>query len=354
MFNIDYELAALGAALLLVAGLGGYVTFVQQPAELERLEKAAKVEKMKKAELASLVAEYSSSKQEAEATISKWRSRYKVIPDTLSSPEVVSYLSELTQHGFESFDVSLSGIERSDDHSAYAVQAHGRSSFGRLYDLIWRLENSRRFYNVRDLNLSHLDLVTEDKETGRKKMEVMVSFDLGIDAYFGGPESASAGSGTPLGTGENVLPERMPDDLPPVPQGVLADAQPDANPFYPGVLEQVPPNTRGLIDVEQAEFVSIVDGNAIFRDEQGYRKAGVGDDVYLGQITSVDPVRGQATARLNRGGLLDRVELSLSEAEQAYRQAIGPDELNPAESRFEENAAPGAEKKDAAPKDLME
>ena len=354
MFNIEYDIAVLGAALLLVVGLGGYVTFVQQPAELERLEKVAKVEEMKKAELTSLVTEYSSSKQEAEATIGKWRSRYKVIPDTLSSPEVVGYLNELTQSGFEAFDVSLAGIERSADHSAYTVQAHGRSYFSSLYDLIWRLENSRRFYNVRDLNLSHLDLVTEDKKTGRKKMEVMVSFDFGIDAYFGGPESASAGSGTPLGAGENFLTESLPDGLPPVPQSVLADAHPDANPFFPVIMEQLPPNTRGLIDVEQAEFVSVVNGAAIFHDEQGYRKAGVGDDVYLGQITSVDPIRGQATARLNRGGIIDRVELSLAEAEEVYRQAIGPDELDPAESRFKEDAALDAEKENAGLEDLIE
>lgn len=332
MPTIGKDVLALLLLLLLVIGTGGYLTYVQQPAEVERLEKAEKLERMKRTELTSLVAEHAASKREAKETISKWRSRYKVIPDSLSSAEIMGAINDLTRSGFENFDVSVGSIERTPDYSYYTVRATGRGYFSSLYRFIWQIENGRRFYNIRDLQLDHIDLETEDKETGRRRLQVMVSFNMKLDAYFGGPESASAGRGAKGRAAWN-------GETPPVPKSVLADERPDVNPFFPVIMEQLPPNTHDLLDVENAEFVSIVDGQAIFRDEQGYRKVGVGDGVYLGQITSVDPLRGRVTARLNKGGILDRVELSLQDAEENYRQAIGPASLDAAE--FDEPAEDG-------------
>ncbi len=330
MPSISKDLIILIACLLAVVGAGVYLTFYQQTAELERVEKAEKVAQLKQAEITTLVAEYADSKEQADAVIRKWRSRYKVIPETLSTPSVVGYMNDLTQTGFETFDVSLGSLQHTGDYSYYTLSATGRGYFTSLYHLVWSLENNRAFYGVRDLTLEHIDLVTENEETGRRRLQVMVSFNMQIDAYFSGPEGTSAsGSAWQLASADGEVRSATGGVLPPVPAEVLADRRPEVNPFFPVIMDDLPPNTHGLIDVESAAFVSIVGGKAVFKTGGSYRQVGAGDPVYLGQITSVDPLEGRVTARLNRGGIIDEVAVELETGER-YRQAIGPALLQPA------------------------
>ena len=328
MPKLDLSTIVVAVLFALVVGGGVYVTYVRQPAELERLQKAEQVAEMKQAEMQDLLAEYTQSQAQAAEAVSKWNSRYKVVPDTLTSPEVVGYLNDRTQRGFETFDISVEGVQPSEDYSHYALRANGRGYFSNLYQFIWQIENSRRFYAVEDLNLSHIDLITKNEDTGQERLQVMVSFNLGINAYFGGPEGMSASGSEWRPVSRDGQPVQRASMLPPVPSKVLADANPDINPFFPVIMEQVPPNTRGLIDVEAAQLVSIVGGEAVFKDEQGLRKVGVGDDVYLGQITQINPTEGRVVAILNRGGIIDDVEVTLG-TEDAYRQAMGPTQLSP-------------------------
>ena len=332
MPKLDWPTIIVSVLLLIVLAAGGYVTFYQQPAELERLKKAEEVAEMKRAEMQDLLSEYTQSQTKARTVMSKWNSRYKVVPDTLTSPEVVGYLNDLTQRGFETFDISVAGIESRDAYKYYTLRATGRGYFTNLYRFIWRIENNRKFYSVDDLSLSHIDLLTKDKETEREKLQVMVSFNMSINAYFGGPEGISASGSEWKPVSREGEPRQTSGSLPPVPSKVLADADPNINPFFPVIMEQVPPNTRGLINVDKAQLVSIVGGEAVFKDDQGLRKVGVGDDIYLGQITEVNATEGRVRAVLNRGGIIDDVEITLGGTEEAYRQAMGPTQLAPVQS----------------------
>jgi hypothetical protein len=69
-------------------------------------------------------------------------------------------------------------------------------------------------------------------------------------------------------------------------------------------------------------LVSIIGGKAVFREGDNFRAVGVGEDVYLGQIVEVDPTEGRVQARLNKGGIIDSIELYLQSGEQ-FRQALG-------------------------------
>jgi hypothetical protein len=49
-----------------------------------------------------------------------------------------------------------------------------------------------------------------------------------------------------------------------------------------------------------------------------------GDRVYLGRIEEVDPSEGRVVARLNRGGIVDRVERTLgSDSPLRFRREAG-------------------------------
>ncbi len=314
---------------LLVSGLGVYFTFVKQPQELEHLEKAEQVAQLKEAELASLETEEASLSQMSDDVARKWRARYKVIPEELSTSDVVGYLNDLTKSGFKNFDISLGGRQQTADFSYYVFNISGRAYYNSLYQLIWELENSRSFYRVHNLSLDHIDLVTPDKELGTERLQVMVSFAGRLEAYFDGIDGASAPEVLDATLFENKnIPVAQQDDLPPVPLELLPDVRPVRNPFFPVIMDQIPPNTYGLVDIESAELISIVGEKAVFKDENGLRTVGLGEKIYLGTLTEVNPAAGRVVAKLNKGGIYDEVVRELDTGDP-YRQAQGPARLSP-------------------------
>ncbi len=314
---------------ILVSAVGGYYTFHHQPQQLDHLEKAEQVADMKHAELVMLETEQASLAQMADDAVRKWRARYKVIPEKQTTADVVGYFNGLTDRGFKNFDVTYAGEHRSEDYAFYAFQVSGRAYYNSLYRLIWELENNRHFYRVRDLSLDHIDLVTQDKERGTDRLEVMVSFRATVNAYFDGIDGASAPKELDAGSYEDAtITVRGHEDLPPVPIDVLPDISPASNPFYPAVLADIPPNTYGYIDVENAKLLSVAGDKAVFEDDEGIRSARVGEEVYLGQIVEIDPVAGYVMARLNKGGIIDEVVKQL-DVDEPYRQAMGSSRLSP-------------------------
>lgn len=320
---------ALLVLWVVVLGVGIYVTYMRQPQKLERVEGAVKVERMKQAKVTSLLEEVAATRSHAREAVNKWQARYKVIPDTISSPAVVGQLNDLTRSGFENFDITFRGINRTPDYSFLSYAIQGRGYFSSLYDFVWEVENSRKLYRLSDLRLNHIDLITEDRESGKKRMEVMVSFEMELKAYFGGVEGMSAPDAQLASLTGQELEDQQP---PPIPEEVLPEKKPAVNPFFPGILDQLPPNTNNLVDVEKAKLISIVDGKAVFKYGEEFRALGEGDPVYLGQVTVVDPKENRVVAQLNKGGILDRVERTLGEEANRYRQAQGPNRLSPTEN----------------------
>lgn len=322
-----YKIAAAAVGLLLLVGLGFYMVG-QQKDELQRVQDAEKVARLKRAEIASLVEQQAETQQQAEDVLRRWYARYKVVPATQTNPEVVGFLNNLSQSGFENFDVIFRGQSQNPDYSYLTYSIDGRGYFNSLYRFIWEVENHRDLYRIRGLRLNHIDLIKQDKETETERMQVMVSFTFDLEAYFGGSDGMSVQDVGPTGGLEGL--GVVPVELPTVPSDVLPNKRPDINPFFPVIMERIPPNTHGLIDVEVAELTSIVGGKAVFSEATGFRAVGVGDAVYLGQVIEIDPLEDRVVVRLNKGGIIDEVELRLQTGER-FRQATGAARLVPIE-----------------------
>jgi len=331
MGNVYQNMIALGLCFALVSGGGVWLTFMKQPEEMDRLHKAEQLAKSKQAELEGLMLEVTASQDEVEQVMRRWKSRYKVIPQNLLSEEVISYLNIKTRTGFNPFDIVFTGVTETPNFNKYIFEVTGRGYFNKLYDLIWSIENERRFYRIENLELSHFDLMTTDKETDREKLEIMVSFSFNLEAYYGGSAGLSATDDLQdLGiSGEGETVTALPD-LDKLPPGIRPTRRTALNPFYPLILDQIPPNTEGLLEMDKATLVSIVGDKAVFETKDGFLSMGVGDDVYLGQITEVDPREGVVRARLNKGGIIDEVEIHI-DTEAQYKQAQGALKLTPSD-----------------------
>lgn len=313
--------------LMLASGI--YVTWFEQPEQLEALEQAEKVERMQLAEVTALLAEEATSKQMAEEAVRKWEARYKIIPDTLSTGQALSYINALSARGFEQFDVTFSGVQASPDVSYYKFFVQGACSFERLYKLIWDLENRRSFYRIRNLKLDGLSLVKRDRWSEKERLKQLVTFTFMIEAYFGGTDGLSAPEAlvVHLNDDDGAIITNA-DAPPPVPMHILPEPQPRDNPFAPTILAELPPNTNDLLEVDKVELVSIVGDRAVFKHEAEYHALEVGDRVYLGQVQRIEPRKGRVHIRLNKGGLVEDLTFDLA-GDPGYRQALGPIRLAP-------------------------
>ncbi len=330
MGKIGYSVLVMGALWIIVIAFGVYMMNAKK-IDLDRAVKAEKVVRLKKAELDELFLKQTSSEAAAKDATRRWFARYKIIPEELKSPDVIGYLNGLTASGFKNFDVTSTGTKTEPDFSYHTYAVDGRAYFSSLYKFIWDIENNRNFYRINNLTLDEIDLITADRKSGKERMQIMVSFRMSLNAYYSGTEGVSAPEElfAELMEGE-LLPTGWSSQLPPVPKDILPSNSPAINPFYPGILKNIPPNTDDLLEIEVTgtELISIVGGKAVFRDESGYRTLGIGDSIYLGEITDIDPLEGRVLARLNKGGIIDEVEVFL-QSEDSYRRAMGGTRLTP-------------------------
>lgn len=329
--GIYNNILVIGLCWVLTAGIGSYLTFFRQPDQLHVLLQQEQDLKLRESEIEELLAQQVASEAQAQQIMARWNARYKLVPDQLQTTDVMGYLNSLTESGFRAFDVEYSGRQGGRAFDRHVFTVSGRAFFSSLYRTIWAIENHRDFYRVENLDLNHFDLVDEDPFTGRPRMDVMVSFSFDLHAFFGGVEGLSADD-EGLFDPQGVIRPQAGGKLPPVPVSILPDRQPAKNPFHPLILETIPPNTDGLPEIEDATLVSIVGGRAIFELDGSMIELGVGDPVYLGQIVSIDPREGLVVARLNKGGIIDEIEMVL-ETGDLFRQALGPNALTPTESR---------------------
>jgi hypothetical protein len=134
----------------------------------------------------------------------------------------------------------------------------------------------------------------------------MIRFTMTVDAYFGGTMGLSAPA----------------EELVEIPAALLPLSRPAHNSFHPLVRTDLPPNDRLLVNVEMAELISIIGGTATFKDDQGLRELKKGDEVYLGTITEVDPIKAVVKARLNKGGISEVVEVSISHNPEQWENGL--------------------------------
>jgi hypothetical protein len=308
MNNSLINTLVLVAVTMVIAGAGYYMTELKHPEELQRIEDMRKAASLEYANVEELLQMEGVSAEMAEASLSKWRARYKFIPSKMATPDIVQYLERLTSTGFEETTIDLQGVTNRSNYSFYTFRINGTATYNALYDFVWHLENNREFYLVNDLELRHRDVFRENFATGRQRRIDMVQFSMRRNAYCNGGEGLS-----------------VPDSgMMAVPRTLLPDHYPAHNSFFPQVRADLPPNDEGLVDVEQAKLLSIVAGTAIFEYGGEQHQLREGDKVYLGEIVKIDPLEGTVRAALNKGGLATTVDVRMYTEEERFRSIQNP------------------------------
>jgi hypothetical protein len=312
MNNSKINTLLLACMTLLVAGAGYYLHAVRHPAQMRHVDDLGKAARLQNVQVERLLAEESQTQALAQQAVRKWRARYKYIPEQLETADILLYFEQLGTSGFEEIHIDLDATHIKPEYRYYTFKITGKASFTDLHRFVWHLENNREFYHVRNLSMRSVVHVEENRLTGVGRMMDVVQFSMDIDAFFAGARGLSASL----------------DELAQVPEWLLPIRTPAHNSFYPVVRTDLPNNDQLLVNVQTAKLVMILGDQAVIEDERGQHQLRVGDPVYLGTITGIDPIRVVVAATLNMGGVTKVVELRMDTVEP-HERAHGNVRLNP-------------------------
>ncbi len=201
-----------------------------------------------------------------------------------NSSNLYNYLQMLNRDlSFTELNYSLSDSTLNEDHGIINATIQGEGRYENLANFIYRLEYSRPLLQVQSVQI---DNITDLERLNN------VNFQVTLGAYYR------------RGSWSNYLAELDPSG----PLGRIRH-----NPYYP-LIHEVPPNEENLPDVDQSRLLVLTGSRAHIFDQTGtLQRLGIGDRVYLGRLSSIDLQRGEAVFQLNRGGIRDRVVLTLEQ-----------------------------------------
>ena len=201
-----------------------------------------------------------------------------------SSSNLYNYLQELNRDiSFTQLNYSLSDSVLQNDHGVINVNIQGEGRYENLVNFLYRIEYSRPLIQVRTVQL---DNITDLERLDR------VNFQVSLGAYYR------------RGNWTNYRAALEPSG----PLGEILH-----NPYYP-LIHEVPANVDGLPNVDDSRLVVLTGSRAHIIDQTGtLQRLGIGDRVYLGRLSSINMNRGEAVFEQNRGGIRDRVVLSLQQ-----------------------------------------
>jgi Tfp pilus assembly protein PilO len=280
----------LTAFLAVIFGVGFYLTSVVQPREKEKLVAEGKKLDATISERPAVESQLETAEQKLAEMKSKYQKRFKVIPQNDTTALTYAYLNRIMESsGFVKFDMLYQGPKTFPQYGFNSYSLKGETSYDNLFKFIWYLEHAKLLYKVEALTLtSH-----EVREENQEKPQLIVPFTMELDAYYSSAAGVSSES-----TGQDQTLNRT--------LGV------GLNFLKPLISSEPPPNLRGLVDVERSDLRAVMADKVFIVDEKGVgHMLRVGDEVYLGYLTKIDPGKNEAEFTLNKGGIIDRQTLKV-------------------------------------------
>jgi hypothetical protein len=278
---------AIGILVFLIVGIGTYIRAFNLPKKAKQIELRIKQIDEELQNTPNLVNQFNDLSAILTDTQKRWENRNKDIPPVDVTSQSYAYFSRLIDlSGEVKLDMIFQGTQSRPNYGFNVYNLRGEAPFENLYRFIWYLENDRKLYKVQTLALKGLEVAPTDKEEGK----IVVTFDMTVHAYF------SAVSELSSSLGERSL----------TPNGLNVD------PFAPVISSGIPPNTRTLVEIERSDLKAVIPGKAFVLDQNNTIKAlREGDEVYLGYVTRIDPEGGRIECTLNKGGIIEKVELKI-------------------------------------------
>jgi hypothetical protein len=277
----------LVALLLLILIVGGVYIFVFQGKSIS--EKREKLDELNinAYDPEELTARYQGLLKRSAELDSILASRKFNIPQNLSSIKFFNFVNGIVTNFSELTSVNVEYIDQKQDKEFffYDYKLSGGGTYNEVYKLIYAIEQSKELKKVHALSLGNL-IKTDPEDIP----QFLVSFEMTVRIYFSADNRFA-----PAEFKENNLST-----------GPIYDA------FYPLIRNEIPPNIDELLDVQGAKLLALIPEGAFIADTKGNTYlVWEGEQVYLGYLTKIDYNNSSVSFILNKGGIIERVNLEL-------------------------------------------
>ena len=209
------------------------------------------------------------------------------IPKNLSPLRFYEFINTITPWLSSVAKVDIEYLEKKTDKNFfyYEYKVTGFGDFNDVYQIIYAIEESKELKKILNIALSNYILSSETMEP-----DFLVNYTLNVGVYFADNDRFASSEYT-----ENKL--RAP---------TVYDV------FYPLLRTAIPSNLEGLLDVQGARLLAIVPDGVFLSDTKGESYLLMeGDKVYLGYLTQIDRKSNRAKFVLNKGGVIESIEIQL-------------------------------------------
>ncbi len=209
------------------------------------------------------------------------------IPQEVASIKFYNFMNNIISNFSHTTQVNVEYIDMIRDKEFFVHQYRltGSGYFNDVYGIIYAIEQSKELKKVTQLSLGNL--IRTDKDGVPL---FLVSFELTAQVYYSADSRFA-----PAASLENNLVS-----------GPLYDA------FYPLIRNEIPPNVDELLDVQGAKLLALIPEGAFVADTKGNTYlVWEGEQVYLGYLTKIDYDNNSVSFILNKGGIIEKVNLEL-------------------------------------------
>lgn len=273
--------------LLLILVAGVIYIFVVQKGKIN--EKTTKVNELNahSLEKSKLLDELEQMNIRATVLDSVLAARKFNIPKDISSIKFYTFVNSLSPYLSPDMRINVEymGKKPEKDFEFYEYNLTGGGSYNDLYRFLYSIEQSKELKKVKNLTLSNL--VIEDDEG---VPQFYVGYTMSVQTYFSNNDRFATSEFV-----ENNL-----------------TTKPYYDAFYPIIRNEIPPNVDELLDVQGAKLLALIPEGAFLSDVKGNTYLlWEGEQVYLGYLTKIDYEHNTVGFILNKGGIIEKVDLYL-------------------------------------------
>lgn len=275
----------LACVCIVVIVLGFLIHNIWQPRQLKVINKKTIEINRQLEDLPGLTEEVQQLTEKYQDVKRRYDSRSKEIPLTDASSQTYSYMSNgMDQSGNIKFDMKFTGGENKDrwGYNVYKLTS-GESTFEDLFRFVYFLENGRRLYKISSMNIDTHETIDElTKETIQS-----VTFQMDLQAYF-----------------VNNIPE-LGTSLAAKTLTMIPSIYNPCKPMVSQVMATAPP--EGEIDADNSDVKAVLHGKAFVLANSELLILHVGDKVWRGSVTAIDPATSSVEYTLDEGGIVRKL-----------------------------------------------
>jgi cbb3-type cytochrome oxidase subunit 3 len=276
---------ALGVVWLVIVLLGLAVWAFWQPRQIKKINKETQAINKQLEDLPGLTDDVQRLTAQYLDVKRRYDSRSKEIPQFDISSQTYGYMSQgIDEAGFLKFDMKFMGTYEkvSWGYNAYKL-TQGEAQFENLFKFVYFLENGRRLYKIASMRLDQKEAIDPDT----KEVTSWIAFEMEIHAFFVHdiPE---------LGTSLAAQSLTM----------IPSPYDPFHNMITQTLATEPPP---GEINADQILVKAVLPGKAFVLTEKALVVLHLGDKVWRGYVTRVNPAESAVEFTLDEGGVVRKL-----------------------------------------------